>query len=169
MPVTCDDCGASVRLTGLRLQLALFGALFAVLTVVFFSSALDRLHAIHPLAPQLGVAVVLGAFFLHGTVLSKRLMRWELGASTAGPDETSLARGTARNWPYLVPAALFGPVLQGFGGMHGLRMPVIALLFFGSLGAAMVPIISGRAPFGFWALALVAWIVGIVLGIVVFT
>src|SRR5262245_57499574 len=88
MPVTCDDCGAKVRLTGMRVQLLLFAVLFAVLTAVFFSSALNRLHDIHPLVPHLGVVAVIGIFGALPPLAGKYLMRWKLGDSAAGPDET---------------------------------------------------------------------------------
>lgn len=163
-PVLCSGCGAKVRLNGFRSYLAMLIALIAAVFALYFS-VIARLFQANSFLGYLGLGAMVVVFGLVERYLKRRLLRWTLGESTQGSDETSLSRALRKNWVWLAPAALFGPCLSAFGGFHAVSVPVMGILFFGSLGVAMWPVISGRAPWGFGLLAIAVWMAGTTLSI----
>lgn len=163
-PVLCSGCGVKVRLNGFRFYLAMMIALIAAMFALYFG-ALPRLFQANSFLGYLGFGAMVVVFGLVERYLKRRLLRWTLGESTRGPDETSLSQALRKNWVWLAPAALSGPCISAFGGFHSVPVPVFGILFFGSLGVAMWPVISGRAPMGFWLLAIAVWMAGTALSI----
>jgi hypothetical protein len=161
-PVLCRGCGAKVRLNGFRFYLAIVIALMAAMVALYFG-AIVRLFKANSLFGYLGFGAMMVVFGLIQQYLKRRLLKWTLGESTRGPDQASLSRALRKNWAWLVPAALFGPCISAFGGFQAVSNPVFGTLFFGSLGVATWPVISGRAPWGFWLLAIAVWMAGTVL------
>ena len=157
-PVACSACGARARLKGARAWVAATLGVVAVLFLFYFTVVVALFKRSEVLG-YLGLGAMALAFYGAERFL-RRLVKWELGQSTRGPDETSLSRALRTSWPWLLPAALFGPCVAALGGFAALPKPVIALLFFGALGAAVVPIVSGRAPVAFWFVAVPLWFCG---------
>lgn len=158
-PVVCSGCGASAKLKGFVLYFAVMLALVIVL-FWFYEHVVHLLSIKYPAAKEIIGFAVFGAMALvigsAHRYLGPLLLKWELGQSSAPPDEKSFRIALRKNWGYLVPVTLFGPAVIALGGFRD-NFGAIVFLFFGSLGAAILPVMSGRAPFGFWALAIALW------------
>jgi len=154
-PVLCSGCGARATLLGMRAHVGVTVALMAVAFVCYFS--FGRQLPAYPLLGYVFVAALAAGVGIGERFSRRKLLRWQLGVPAAGKDETSLGRSLRRNWMFLVGAASFGPGMFFLDRLHGVPTTVYGILFFASLGPAIWPVISGRAPFEFWAVALALW------------
>ena len=152
-PVSCSGCGARARLRGMRVHLCMVAALIAVIYALYFE-VVPRLVLGSSLLAYVAVGLLVMAFVVGEGYSRRRLLRWELGTPEQVPDETSFLRGLRKYWVFLIGPALFGPCIALLGGFHVAPYVVIAILFFGVLVSAMLPVFSGRAPFSFGLLAI---------------
>lgn len=143
----------------MRLYLGVIAVLIAVIFGLYFGVA-PRLVGGSVLLGYAAVGLLMVAFGVGERYARRKLLRWERGTREQVPGETSFLRGLRENWVFLIGAALFGPCIALLGGFHTAPHGVIAILFFGALVPALWPILSGRAPFSFWLLALALWAAG---------
>lgn len=88
------------------------------------------------------------------------------GSDANGADgwETPLRTAVRGNWVYLMGAPLFGPYVFLLKPMYRFPIALDAVLFFATLGLAILPVIRRKAPPMFWFLAVGIWTAGIVVG-----